>query len=111
MTKVVKDMLVREEAMNKNVDPMGRRLACQHIAGSALYEVKVVEGPSFGGGVPQQLVGKFTHPDRVFKQIRLYLIEAWDKNDEAAKKLRRKKRASPAKESTGKEEDIGASPG
>lgn len=92
------DVLTREVAIDKLMDPRGRKWAAQHIKGSTLFRVGVVEG-SKQSAIPEECHGAWTSEMRATKAIKQYLERAWNENDAAVKKAElaardRKRKAS-----------------
>jgi len=92
--------LDRETNMQHNIDPTGRKWEIKQIKGTALF-VGVPNPYRSDFVCPDEFEGRWTKPDLLMKQIKLYLTRAWDKSDEAKMKAERK--AQAAKEAAKKE--------
>jgi hypothetical protein len=83
----------REVSIEKNVDPTGRKWNVVHLKGSALYEARP-EPYRSDIVTPDEFEGRWTKPEMLLKQIRLYLNRAWDASDKAAEKAARQQQAA-----------------
>lgn len=95
----------KDYCMENNTDPKGNQWGVTHIKGSALYEVKRVKGTAINK--PENCEGRFTKPDLAMKEIKKYLEQAWQKNEEVSKRNERKAH----KEKVEAKEDSAASTG
>ena len=85
--------LDREIAIEKNVDPTGRKWEIVHLKGSSLYEAR--PNPYRADTqIPDEFGGKWTKHTLLNDQIKLYLNRVWDASELAAKKNARKAHAS-----------------
>ena len=85
--------LDREIAIEKNVDPTGRKWQVVHLKGSSLYEAR--PNPYRADTqIPDEFPGKWTKHTLIKDQIKLYLNRVWDASELAAKKNARKAHAS-----------------
>ena len=85
--------LDREIAIEKNVDPTGRKWEVVHLKGSSLYEAR--PNPYRADTqIPDEFAGKWTKHTLIKDQIKLYLNRVWDASELAAKKNARKAHAS-----------------
>tara|TARA_B100001123_G_scaffold114278_2_gene133034 strand:+ start:11704 stop:12075 length:372 start_codon:yes stop_codon:yes gene_type:complete len=85
--------LDREIAVEKNVDPTGRKWEIVHLKGSALYEAR--PNPYRADTqIPDEFAGKWTKHTLLNDQINLYLNRVWDASELATKKNARKAHAS-----------------
>ena len=85
--------LDREIAIEKNVDPTGRKWEIVHLKGSSLYEAR--PNPYRADTqIPDEFAGKWTKHTLIKDQIKLYLNRVWDASELAAKKNARKAHAS-----------------
>ena len=85
--------LDREIAIEKNVDPTGRKWQVVHLKGSSLYEAR--PNPYRADTqIPDEFAGKWTKHTLIKDQIKLYLNRVWDASELAAKKNARKAHAS-----------------
>ena len=85
--------LDREIAIEKNVDPTGRKWEIVHLKGSSLYEAR--PNPyRVDTQIPDEFAGKWTKHTLIKEQIKLYLNRAWDASELATQKNARKAQAS-----------------
>ena len=85
--------LDREIAIEKNVDPTGRKWEIVHLKGSSLYEAR--PNPyRVDTQIPDEFAGKWTKHTLIKDQIKLYLNRVWDASELATQKNARKAQAS-----------------
>ena len=88
------DQLLTEDLAKKNnMDPRGIKWGIHPIKGSALYEVRVVEGNK-NSAIPGEVAGRWTSAPRAQAAIESYLRRAWEENAKAEQKSARKQQVT-----------------
>lgn len=84
--------LERQQNIENNIDPTGKKWEIYHIKGSSLYEARPIPYNA-QTTIPEEFEGRWTKHTLLTEQINLFLHRVWDKAELAAKKLERKAEA------------------
>lgn len=104
----VQAQLTRDLAIENNTDPLGNKWGVAHKKQTALYYIGKIVRDDFDptkefAATPLAyptagMSGHFTKVELAEAEIRSYLNQAWDANDEKVKKAAGKERAKKARE-------------
>lgn len=84
----MEDVLNRDQAMQENMTPTGRKLGVVLEKQFGLYRVEYIDKK--GGELPAEFKGRFTKSMYARQAIDRYLKDMWDMNDAAVVKAARK---------------------
>jgi hypothetical protein len=93
--------LEREQNIENNIDPTGKKWEIYHIKGSSLYEARPIPYNA-QTTIPDEFIGRWTKHTLLTEQIKLFLNRVWDAAELKTRKLERKSEA--AKESKAKKQ-------